>query len=190
MKKRRGNNLSEAGIYLYDTRYFIGIIILLFVISGLIGFFFYNQFTFLDATLRKIVERTEGLSTFSLIIFIFLNNLQSALLGMLLGVLIGIPSVINSLINGVVIGYVLRKVYAVSGFSEFWRLLPHGIFELPAIFISLGLGLRFGMFAFKKDAKKEFVNRFFGVARTFVLIVLPLLLIAAIIEGLLIGLYK
>ena len=35
--------------------------------------------------------------------------------------------------------------------SDLFRLLPHGIFELPAIFISLGLGLRFGMFIFQKE---------------------------------------
>jgi len=47
-----------------------------------------------------------------------------------------------------------------DGFLSLWRLLPHGIFELPAVFISLGMGLKIGMFIFQKK-KLELVEKCF-----------------------------
>ncbi|MEI6731787.1 MAG: stage II sporulation protein M, partial [archaeon] len=74
--------------------------------------------------------------------------------------------------------------------SSFWKIVPHGIFELPAIFVSLGLGIKLGAFVFGPERKKEFVRRALASLKVFVYVVLPLLIIAAIIEGMLIFLYK
>jgi stage II sporulation protein M len=87
-----------------------------------------------------------------------------------------------------VVGYVYSKAASVGGYGIIWQLLPHGIFELPAIFISLGLGVKLGMFVFEKDKKKAFIERLRKSFFVFLTIVLPLLVIAAIIEGLLISL--
>ena len=74
----------------------------------------------------------------------------------------------------------------LEGGASLLKLLPHGIFELPAIFIALGIGLKLGTFPFQKEPEKS-LKRFLGNSiRVFLLIVLPLLLIAGIIEGLLI----
>jgi stage II sporulation protein M len=70
------------------------------------------------------------------------------------------------------------------------NLLPHGIFELPAIFISFGMGLKFGTFLFYKEKMKKFAEFFSNSLRVFVFVILPLLVIAAIIEGSLIFLLK
>ena len=66
------------------------------------------------------------------------------------------------------------------------NLLPHGIFELPAIFLAFGLGLKFGTFWMKKKKIKTLLDYFWNSLRVFLLIILPLLIIAAIIEGILI----
>jgi stage II sporulation protein M len=74
-----------------------------------------------------------------------------------------------------------------SGLTSLLNLLPHGIFELPAIFISLGLGLKLGTTWFKKNIAETFRKYFWESLRVFVWIILPLLSVAAIIEGLLIA---
>jgi stage II sporulation protein M len=90
------------------------------------------------------------------------------------------------MINGAVLGYVFSRVYVLYGASDFWRILPHGIFELPAIFIALGLGVKLGFFIFSGNIKQEFLRRFYYSFLVFLFVVVPLLIIAAIIEGLLI----
>ena len=167
----------------------------------------------------------EGLNTFQLILFILQNNATTAFLMIMLGIFFGIVPFINSLANGIILGYVLKNVWNLSGISEFWRILPHGVFELPAIFLAMGLGLKLGF-----DFVKEFVQNYWKKSRLLVVIgilfpviifvsflvdkkagkkeaksfaarmknsiisylgiILPLLILAAIIEGILIGIYK
>jgi stage II sporulation protein M len=70
------------------------------------------------------------------------------------------------------------------------KLLPHGIFELPAIILALAFGLRIGMFFYSKNPELEFKYRVKNALRVFVFIIVPLLIIAAIIETSLIFLIK
>jgi stage II sporulation protein M len=76
-----------------------------------------------------------------------------------------------------------------EGILVLWRLLPHGIFELPALFLSAGLGLRLGTFIFRKNKLKSLKNYLFESLRVFLFIIFPFLLIAAIIEGILISFF-
>jgi len=135
---------------------------------------------------RKIIEETKGFGLFDLIIFLFRNNSFSGFMGLFFGVVLGIFPVINAIINGLVLGFVSNLSVTESGAFSLWRLLPHGIFELPAIFISLGLGVKLSTFIFKKDkldSLRDFLEKSFW---SFLLIVIPLLVLAAIIEGTLI----
>jgi stage II sporulation protein M len=174
--------------YIKESRNYIYFVIILFFFSAIIGFFFPDNFRFIDAILKEIAEKASSLKGIDLIIFIFDNNIRSAFLGLILGVLLGVFPFINALSNGIVLGYVFSKVWQISGFADFWRILPHGIFELPAIFIALGIGIKLGMFVFSNNKMKEFKYRFWSSLKAFVSIIAPLLIIAAIIEGLLITL--
>lgn len=186
MKIKR--KFSEAWSYVKETRNYIYLIIAIFIMSSLIGFFYSEQFGFIDEFLREILEKTQGLNALELMLFIFQNNLMSAFLASLLGVFLGIFPIVNAISNGVVLGYVLSISYEVSGILEFWRILPHGIFELTAIFIALGVGVKLGMFVFAPNKRKELRRRFYNSANVFLMIVIPLLILAAVIEGLLIAL--
>jgi len=92
----------------------------------------------------------------------------------------------SSIGNGYVVGFVLSKSVLDSGFSVIFNLFPHGIFELPAVFISLGMGLKLGFTFFQNNWKKKILKNLLNSLRVFVLIVFPLLIIAAIIESILI----
>jgi stage II sporulation protein M len=192
---KKKNDVSLSGRYssawaeIKAAKKFIWIIVAVFVLSGIFGYVQWESLTGFDELLAQLVAQVEGMGTWELVWFIFQNNVTSALLGLFLGVVFGIFPVINALTNGAVLGYVLRLTANAAGVQEFWRLLPHGIFELPAIFLSLGLGMRLGGFAFAKKGKRWAVlrERLKEGLWVFVLVVLPLLVVAAVIEGLLIG---
>jgi uncharacterized membrane protein SpoIIM required for sporulation len=188
--KRVNSWVEEAFDYVAENRKYVYTIALIFVVAGIFGFVFSDSFSFLDEVLRDILSKTEGLGTFELILFIFKNNSFSALIGLFFGFALGIVPIVNALTNGALIGYVLERTYELVGIGEFWRLLPHGIFELPAIFIALGMGVRLGRFITAKKGKKvgELKERLRKSALVYLFVVIPLLVIAAIIEGLLIGL--
>ncbi|MEK6934199.1 MAG: stage II sporulation protein M [Nanoarchaeota archaeon] len=178
----------EALRYVKESRNYIYLVIGIFLLSALIAFVYPSNFSFFDNLLRDLLDKTMGLSGFSLISYIFTNNVLSAFLGLFFGIFLGLFSFINGMINGAVLGYVFAKIYAINGINDFWRILPHGVFELPAIFIALGLGVKLGFFIFSRNMKEEFFRRFYNSFLTFLLIIVPLLVLAAIIEGLLITL--
>lgn len=140
--------------------------------------------------IRELISQTEGMGHFELIRFIFFNNIQSSFFGMAFGALLGIFPVIATVTNGYLLGFVASLSVQTEGVFVLWRLLPHGIFELPAIFISLGLGLKLGTFAIQKDRFKFLKENFIESMKVFILVVVPLLILAAIIEGTLIFLTR
>ena len=114
--------------------------------------------------IKDLIDKTEDLGLIGLIIFIFLNNSLTSFIGIILGIFLGIIPIISIITNGVVLGFVLEKVSKTS-IMGLWRLFPHGIFELPAVFISLGLGVKLGVditrnYMFKN--KKSRLKQIFG----------------------------
>ncbi len=176
--------INESIEYVRNSFGYIYFIIIIFFLSFLAGFIFPSNFSFLDKFLKDLIDKTVDLNWIELFLFIFQNNLQSAFFGLFLGIAFGIFPLINTLTNGVVLGYVSSKVASEVSIIELWRLLPHGIFELPAIFIALGLGLRLGLSVFQR--KEGIKYTLYKSANSFLFVVLPLLLIAAFIESLLI----
>lgn len=195
MKKRF--NLKEEYIkslnYIKDIKNFIFIIILVFFLFVFIGYFIPAPEYLENEILRfiqELLEKTEGMSPTQLIRFIFFNNLINSFLAVILGFFLGIFPLISGISNGYILGFISSLSVQSEGVSVLYRLLPHGIFELSAVFISLGMGLKLGTFIFRKNRKIPLKEYFLNSLRTFILIVIPLLIIAAIIEGSLIFFYK
>ena len=121
-----------------------------------------------------------------LFIFIFQNNLKSSFIGLTSGILLGILPLIMIFFNGYLLGFISNKVTQAYNFGVLWRLLPHGIFEIPAIIISLGLGVRIGVSLISTDFKQIKKNLLYHIENSlivFLFVVFPLLLIAALIEA-------
>jgi len=189
-KNSFSRQFREALKYLRESKNYILAVALIFAGGILLGAIFSSQLGFLDEILKQLVDKVRGLDTFGTILFILMNNITSSFYGIIFGIILGIFPILASFSNGVLLGYVMKIVWFDSGAGEFWKILPHGIFELPAVFISLGLGVRLGMFIFSKKKGKDFMERARNSIILFVCIVIPLLIIAAIIEGLLIAAYK
>jgi stage II sporulation protein M len=192
--KRKPNffvdNYKLSWKYIKESKNFIYFTFLTFFAISIIGFlypvFFREQ---IISLINNLIKQTENLSSFELIKFIFFNNLQSSFLGMTLGLFFGIFPLLVLVVNGYILGFVASASVSANGFSSLWRLFPHGIFELPAVFISLGLGLKLGTFLFYKQKIKHFKDYFWSSLRVFLFIILPLLIVAAIIEGILISFF-
>ena len=139
-----------------------------------------------------LMEEIGGKGTLGLISFIFLNNLKTSFIAMVLGVGAGIVPLVITISNGYLLGFVAREAVAMDGFLVMWKLLPHGIFELPAIIFSVGIGFKLGLsvlggrWSTGKDKGSVGYNFKEGL-RFFVFVVLPLLLLAGMIEGTLLG---
>lgn len=168
--------------YLKNSLPAIFAVFFLFLASALIAFFFPERFSFFNSLLSELSSSLDGKGFFEILLFIFRNNFLSALFGLILGVLFGFVPLINSLVNGALVGYVLALTVKIDGLSVMWRLLPHGIFELPAVFISLGLGLRMAFVLLSKHPVELFKQRFFVSIKLFFMAVVPLLILAACIE--------
>lgn len=83
------------------------------------------------------------------IMLIFLNNVRAVLIMMYAGIALAIFPIFSMIFNGILVGFVLRVQQSLGGASIseliFKGLLPHGLFELPAIFIAAAFGMRLGV---------------------------------------------
>jgi len=104
---------------------------------------------------------------------------------MLGGFFFGIFPVMFVLLNGYIVGVVVSWREAEWGsWKVVLAILPHGVLEIPAIIIACAygvwLGYRFYLALFKGEEFKIYLLR---AIRTYVKLVLPLLLIAAFVEA-------
>ena len=181
---------SEAWNYIKESKNYIYVTIFLFTISIILGFIFSEKLSFFKEIIKEILKQTEGLNTIEMIFFIMQNNIQSSLLTIILGIAFGIFPLISIILNGTLIGYVLSITSQINGPTTWLLLLPHGIFEIPAILISMGLGIKLGAPLFtNKKPLQEFKRRIYQTANVFIMIIIPTLILAAIIEGILIAVF-
>ncbi|MBU1136004.1 MAG: stage II sporulation protein M [Nanoarchaeota archaeon] len=179
-------NYSKCWDYLKESRNYFYFILFLFFVSGFIGFLFPVFFIdFIKEFVKDLLELTKGMGFFRLLIFILQNNIMTSFFGMIFGLFFGIIPLILCCLNGYVLGFISRAAVELSGFSVLLKLFPHGIFEIPALILSLGLGLKLGMFIFTKNLKKEkLIYDLKNSVRVFLFVIIPLLVIAGIIETL------
>lgn len=152
----------------------------------MIGFFRPALFPGSFQYLTEIVAFLQDSSIPAIVIFLFIKNALACLLILWTGTLLGIVPLYAAVQNGYLLGAVLSlQEYP---FLSFLNILPHGIFELPAFFLACGIGLWRGFWIFRKNKEEPYKERAGKGYFIFFRLVLPLLVIAAIIEGVLIGL--
>lgn len=177
---------KESLNYIKNSKKFINFGIGLFVFFVFFGFFIPAPKIIENEImnfLRELLEQTKNMSSLELIKFIIFNNIKSTFSGIVLGMFFCVFPLLSIIVNGYLLGFVSFLSVNQENLFSLWKILPHGIFELPAIFLSLGLGLKLGTFIFQKKKLKCFLEYSINSLKVFLLIVIPLLILAGIIEG-------
>lgn len=178
--------------YLYSLQFYLLFVSVFFIGSVVLGYigFLSELFSELFGSLQQLIEGIIDFTRLSpsWVIFlaffsaIFLNNAFICFLNIVTGPLMGILPLFSAALNGGLIGWLAREV----GLIVFLAIAPHGIFELPAYLLSVAIGLRLAREIFKpkgeRQLKKELKNGF----KVYLILIVPLLIIAALIESALI----
>jgi len=176
---------KENWIFLKKSKNFIFLAVGIFLVVASIGFFlpiFFHD-TILNI-IQKLISRFEGKTLLETIGLIFLNNLWTSFIAIIFGLFFGVAPLIIAISNGYILGFISNIAVKKQGFISLWRLFPHGIFELPAVLLSIGIGLKLGFLVIKNKDKLK--NEIVRSLIFFLTIIMPLLMIAAIIEAILI----
>jgi uncharacterized membrane protein SpoIIM required for sporulation len=117
---------------------------------------------------------------------IMTNNLSVSFATFALGITAGIGTVWMMVVNGLLIGVIGAATWQAGMALQLWSFVaPHGVLELPAIFIAGGAGLEIarGMLFPGLLPRRESLARAGGRAARLVLGIVPMLVVAGIIEG-------
>lgn len=160
-----------------------------FLVSGILG---YAYAALYPETGTLIMEQFQGefgwiihLEPLYIMLLIFLNNAIKTFLALILGLAFGLVPSLFIMVNGFMIGVMIYVVQQTKGTLFFLAaIVPHGVFEIPALIVSCAIGLHLGMqsyFALRGrnvDIKHEFRNAMYFYLRR----VLPVLFVAASVE--------
>ncbi len=186
VKPEESSSLSE---YLYSLRFYILFVSILFISSIILGYVGLFGGTFSRPMsrfqqLREVVEDFAQLYPLWIIflvafVLIFLNNILTCFLNIVLGPLLAIAPLASVVFNGGLIGCLAQK----EGLIIFIGIIPHGIFEIPALLLSAAVGLRIGRETLKNKEERNLKGELNKGLMVFLVLILPLLLIAAAIES-------
>src|SRR5574341_221257 len=183
--------VEEIQFYLRRLRPYLTISIVLFGVGFVIGLMIVDRFPHMadtfEESLAGFVKIFRGLPKARLAAAIFLNNTVKTLSAILLGTLFGFIPAFFLVVNGAALGVVWFISTQSRGiWISLLSILPHGVVELPAVFLGSAIGLMIGTSVTRKlFAKSETkIGTELGRAlRFFVTVIVPLLLVAAFVEA-------
>ncbi len=182
-----------------DVRPYFIFSLILFFAAVVVGRSPGNAAGFIQEQIRGIAElaqRAQGEANPQLSMFwiIFKNNITAAVITMYMGIAAGVFPLFTMVLNGMVIGFMFGQI-AEQGVNVFplvvKGILPHGIIELPALFLAsgfgmlLGVGLLKGVFGslFGKKGSWQLFRRSLKGTVPALLVLVAALLLAALIES-------
>jgi stage II sporulation protein M len=176
--------------YFRELRPFLITALLLFALGIIAGTLLAGHSTFarvkINESLGGFAQMFISLPRPLLALMIFANNAVKTLLVIVLGIAFAIVPLVFIIVNGVAIGVVLHLATESKGLGySMLAIVPHGVFELPAVLGGAAIGMMLGGKAIKRLLRKsEFkVGSELSLAlKIFATTIVPLLLIGAITE--------
>jgi uncharacterized membrane protein SpoIIM required for sporulation len=117
---------------------------------------------------------------------IMTNNISVCLAAYASGIIAGLGTIFSMLLNGMLIGVVGVACFEANMSNMLWSFVaPHGVLELPAIFISGGAGflLARGLLFPGLLPRRESLARAGAQSARLILGIIPILILAGTIEG-------
>jgi len=184
--------------YVKELRVFIAIVVALFLISIVLGYFLPQAAPDTSKSLLSgLQDKASQLSDQPPLVMmagIFANNVGGALVALIFGLAGGIFPLFFAVTNGLVIGIVLEMIVAKLGLGMgilvfLIGIIPHGIFELPAVLLSTAIGLKLGYQVILSLLRRQdlVTGDIVNGLLIFLFWIVPMLLIAAAIETLVTG---
>jgi stage II sporulation protein M len=144
----------------------------------------------LTKSFRGFAENYRGLEGGKLYFTILLHNVMASIFVLISGVIVGIIPTFAIGANGFVLGVAYSQVAEMVGYSKAaLKVLPHGVFEVPALLLAASYGLWLGVTAVRRMRGMESTLLRFHIEhafRRYFAVVFPLLIVAAAIETVLI----
>jgi len=176
---------------LRDTGRYFGISALIFFVSIIAGYIYAALYPpsmgDLFAGWEPIIEWLQNATSIEIFLLIFINNSVKSLLILVLGIGFGVIPALFLAYNGIFIGLAVYIMKELTGWTAVLiGLMPHGVIEIPAILLAAGVGMRLGDILAQtifRGARFDLKSEFMDALRIFSRIILPMLLIAAIIEA-------
>jgi stage II sporulation protein M len=159
---------------LKEVRRYIFAAIVIFVAGNLLAILIPSLGERIISMFLEYFKTFENKNTPELVVAIFLKNAFSALFAILFGLFFGLVPAFGAAFNGIALGAVLRM-----NPLSFFKIIPHGIFELSAIFMAWGLGIWCAGGLFHAPPVGLRIKRSLNI---YLSVILPLLIIAAIVE--------
>lgn len=185
--------------YLYSSRKYVLAAVAVFTVSFIAGILISAKYPEASEKVLEMMKVAYGgitaLDPFGMMIAIFKNNLQSTFIALLLGLGFGIFPFAVAMLNGLVLGILVESFIKTKGaFFVLAAILPHGILELPIVLISIGIGFRLGHAVYLSfirlktghELLHELEQLWYELKQGiifYIKIVVPLLLLAAVIES-------
>ena len=178
-----------------DNRRLIGRAGLIFLIGIILGVLMASSLeSIMQEQLEFIQEIGEKITSHDNILYgpwyIFWNNLKAAIMLAITGIFFAIIPIAGLMMNGLLVGMIL----AISGQGLLTTILlvlagilPHGIFEIPAILIAGGLGLKLGQVLWKplpNMSRLDSIKAVYLEIYQVMTLIIVLLIVAALVEGL------
>jgi stage II sporulation protein M len=175
------NALRELKSLLKDVRYHVGAVLAAFLAGIIVGLYQPEHLSKSFKYFGELAGFLRDQNAVLIIIFLFLKNALASFIVLWGGALLGIVPLLAAVQNGILMGAVLSRQESV--FFSLLSILPHGIFELPAFFTACGIGIWRGLWLFRNDKRETYKERVRKGYLAFFRLILPLLIIAAVIEG-------
>jgi stage II sporulation protein M len=135
---------------------------------------------------KGVVGNYRGLAGGMLFFNILIQNVMATIFVVISGVMAGVIPTFAISSNGFGLGVLYRQASEVSGFpAAALKVLPYGVFEVPALLIAASYGLWLGVLVVRRMRGKESTLLRFHIEhafRRYFTVVFPLLIVAAAIE--------
>ncbi|BBO70287.1 hypothetical protein DSCA_42170 [Desulfosarcina alkanivorans] len=181
--KRLKRQYVAAWSTLHQARLGILIALLVYAAGCAGGWLFADHLDFLKQAAGSLADKFEGKQGADFIFSLFLHNLAATYVAMCLVSLWGLFPMVNAMANGLILGWLIGIAGGPSLHDAVAMLVPHGIFEWPAMMTAWGVGFWRGAGYRFDRLPGTYLHRWKQANRAFFLVVLPLLLAAALVEG-------
>lgn len=174
---------SESFATIHAARYCILGVFLIYVGATALGWLFSDRFPFIEEQVRALTKSFADKSAAVFILKIFIRNLVASYIVTCALSLWGLFPVFAAALNGLLLGWLLAVTGGESISTLAVLLIPHGLFEWPAMFIGWGTGMWKGLGYRFTSGAMTFGERFKKANLVYFAAVFPLLSVAAVIEG-------